>query len=415
MKNQLLHFLIASFVLVSFSSCIKDECKSFVEILHPKAVIVAEDEFRVDIEVLADRQLENPGKIFFSHNLILINELHEGIHVIDNSDPENPQFYSFIAIPGNVDMYLLGHYLYVDSYVDLLTIDVSDWNNPQLLSREKDVFYLHGWTDEGLIARYDFDSEWIEVDCHDNSWDDIGLFNPSTQWNELSGNNSGGNQGGGIAGSMARFGYSSGHLYAIDTRFLKVFGLGSPAQPVLLNEIINTAGIETIFPYKNYLFVGANQGMFIYDNSNPSNPTYLSAFLHANACDPVFVKDDRAYVTLRNGNLCQQAENQLDVIDISNIWNPSLIKSYPMTNPHGLSVVDHLLFLCDGRDGLKIFDISDDLAIDKNQLSRTNTGNAFDVIAVSSDHIIVTGEKGLWQFDTTDPQKPRLKSFLSIQ
>ncbi|TVQ51314.1 MAG: hypothetical protein EA362_00550 [Saprospirales bacterium] len=410
MKSQLYLLATTLLTLLLFSSCLKEECTTYMEVIHSIPVIVQEDDFRVELEVLTDRTLENPGKIFFSHNLILINELYEGIHVIDNSDPHNPQFFNFISIPGNVDMYLRGNYLYADSYVDLLTIDISNWNNPQLVSRENDVFTLHGWSDEGLIAKYDFESEWVEVDCNNQG---RGSFDFSFPVGESSSfGNQGQNQGQGIAGSMARFGYSSGHLYALDTRHLKVFGLNSPAQPVLLNEIPNNAGIETIFPYKDYLFVGANQGMFIYDNSNPSNPTYLSAFLHANACDPVFVKDDRAYVTLRDGTLCQGADNQLDVIDISNISNPSLIKSYPMTNPHGLSIVDDLLFLCDGRDGLKIFDISDDLSIDKNRLSRTNTGNAFDVIAISSDHIIVTGDKGLWQFDTSNPKKPSQISFL---
>lgn len=86
-----------------------------------------------------------------------------------------------------------------------------------------------------------------------------------------------------------------------------------------------------------------------------------------------------------------------------------------MTNPHGLSIADDLLFLCDGRAGLKIFDISDDLSIDKNRLSKTNTGNAYDVIAISANHIIVTCDKGLWQFDTSNPRQPELISFLSIQ
>lgn len=413
MKNQLSLILTGSLLLLLFNSCLKEECTSYMEVIHPIPVIVQEEDFRVDLKVIADRTLENPGKIFFSHNLILINELHEGIHVIDNSDPHNPQFFNFISIPGNVDMYLRDNYLYADSYVDLLTIDVSNWSNPQLVNRENDVFSLHGWTDDGLIIEYIFESEWVEVDCHDTGWDAfLGGFDSSFPSAESS---SSGNQGQGIAGSMARFGYSSGHLYALDTRHLKVFGLSSPAQPVLLNEILNTAGIETIFPYKDYLFVGANQGMFIYDNSNPSHPTYISAFLHANACDPVFVKEDRAYVTLRDGNLCQGADNQLDVIDISNIWNPKLIKSYPMTNPHGLSIADDLLFLCDGRAGLKIFDISDDLSIDKNRLSKTNAGNAYDVIAISANHIIVTGDKGLWQFDTSNPRQPELISFLSIK
>ena len=39
--------------------------------------------------------------------------------------------------------------------------------------------------------------------------------------------------------------------------------------------------------------------MFIYDNTNPQAPYFLSRFQHAEACDPVFVEGDYAYVTLR--------------------------------------------------------------------------------------------------------------------
>ena len=78
--------------------------------------------------------------------------------------------------------------------------------------------------------------------------------------------------------------------------------------------------------------------MQIFDNSNPSEPIHLSTFAHARVCDPVVVNDDYAFVTLRSGDRCSGFVNQLDVVDIKDLENPKLVKSYPMDNPHGLGV-----------------------------------------------------------------------------
>nr|MBS0038204.1 hypothetical protein [Saprospiraceae bacterium] len=418
MKSVLFFSFFIFLLSVTFTSCIKDDCTSMVEVTHAEPIIVTADEFRVDITSDADHPLEEAGKIYVYGNLLLINDLNKGIHVVDNTQPENPQFINFIGIRGNVDMAVRGNYLYADSYSDLLTIDVSDWMNPFLLHREEDVFRLHGWRDEGLVVGYTYETEYVEVDCN-NQW--RGGFLPfadqeSASW-DASGPSGFGNQNvQGQAGSMARFGIVSNHLYAIDDRSIHVFGLTNPGLPDNLNKVdVDWGGIETLFPYQQYLFIGGNTGMYIYDNSNPSAPVYLSQFSHANACDPVFASGNRAYVTLRNGNQCINAENQLDVLDISNISNPKLIKSYPMANPHGLSVIEANLFLCDGEAGLKIFDVTDDHQIDKNQLAHVKGGHTYDVIALGSDHIIVTGEKGIRQYDTSDKRAPRELSYLPIR
>ncbi|MBK8279937.1 MAG: hypothetical protein IPK94_07395 [Saprospiraceae bacterium] len=55
----------------------------------------------------------------------------------------------------------------------------------------------------------------------------------------------------------------------------------------------------------------------------------LSTFSHARACDPVYVEGDIAYITLRNGTRCENFTNELDVVDITNITSPRLIKNTP--------------------------------------------------------------------------------------
>ena len=80
------------------------------------------------------------GKIYFYQDYILVNEKYEGIHIIDNSDPSNPQSTNFICIPGNIDIAVKDDILYADSYTDLIAIDISDIGNIQIVKRFEDVF-----------------------------------------------------------------------------------------------------------------------------------------------------------------------------------------------------------------------------------------------------------------------------------
>src|SRR4030095_12998374 len=203
-------------------------------------------------------------------------------------------------------------------------------------------------------------------------------------------------------GSMARFTVTNDHLYTIDGMEIKVFDVHQPL-PILKNQVTLQWGIETLFPMAGNLFIGSNSGLLIYDISNPESPEYRSTFSHAKACDPVAVSGNTAYVTLRDGNECQGYVNQLDVINISNLFNPSLIKSFPMQNPHGLSVMGETLYLCEGKYGLKTFDVSKKQKIDENLLDKVNGFFAWDVIVLPpGDHVMVVGTDGLYQFDAKD-------------
>ena len=214
---------------------------------------------------------------------------------------------------------------------------------------------------------------------------------------------------------MARFTIANNHLYTIDGSEIKVFEVTQSA-PVLRNEVSLVAGIETLFPMAGSLFIGSNAGLIIYDISNPASPQYLSTFSHATACDPVVVEGNTAYVTLRDGNTCEGFVNQLDIVDVSNLSNPNLIKSYEMDNPHGLSVLNETLYLCEGASGLKIFDVNN-----PNSISQFNLGNvtkgffAYDVIVLPGEHVIVVGKDGLHQFDTSNKGDVRQLSVITIE
>jgi hypothetical protein len=163
--------------------------------------------------------------------------------------------------------------------------------------------------------------------------------------------------------------------------------------------------VETIFPYGNHLFLGSTNGVFIYDISFPSTPQYISEFTHVTSCDPVYVSDSIAFVTLRSNTsaACQGFTNQLDVLDIHQIDQPRLIESFDMQSPHGLGVVDSLIFICEGDHGLKTFTYRTEKQngviskVNIQQKSWIQEITAIDLIPLS-DRIIVVGREQLHQY-----------------
>ena len=83
------------------------------------------------------RAIENPGKIYYKAPYIYINERYKGVHIINNSDPQNPVCESFIVAPGCIDMSVKGTILYMDNAVDLIAFDLS---SKQVSKRIRDVF-----------------------------------------------------------------------------------------------------------------------------------------------------------------------------------------------------------------------------------------------------------------------------------
>lgn len=419
-------------LLFTFSSCLKDDCNREVTYTNYTPVYKTHDEIRnAVIASESPREMCETGKIYFYNDYIFINENQEGVHIIDNSTPESPVNIGFISIPGNQDISIKNGVLYANSYIDLLTIDISDLQNANLITRNEDVFRPL-WEDinNNRVLLYYEEEEITEVmDCdtygalnrdkNGGFWGcfncDVLLFDESSGGispNTTSAGSGDSGTGGGIAGSMARFSVIGDYLYVVDETTMHLFDLINPNQPVKGEEIDLGWGIETIFPYQDKLFIGSNSGMFIYDNSNPASPSYLSEFQHARACDPVFVKDNYAYVTLRDGTECEGFINQLDLVDITDITNPFLVESFPMSNPHGLSIKDNTLFVCEGAHGLKSFDITNPKTLDDNQLDHQKDGHAFDAIALpgTNNTLLVIGEDGFLQYNFDNPNDLQLIS-----
>lgn len=408
------------------TGCLKDKCDATISYVNMEPIYQTASQFRKkDVQAIPAQPLENPGKIYFYKNYVLINELREGIHVYDNANPENPVQVTFIPIAGNVDMAVKDDVLMADSYVDLIAINISDLNNPQLLSRTENVFKLYGQGPDGAYLVYYEPKEIKEFTTCDNAgtgqpWlrENNQLFIDVALFDAAPGNASSTDKAlnaAGIGGSMARFTLAGDRLYSVDHSQLYTFDITNPGNPVQTNSLAIGWDIETIFPYDQYLFVGSQSGMHIFSRSDADNPSWVSSYQHMTACDPVFVDGNTAYVTLRDGSTCDNFTNELDVIDISNIYAPYLVATYPMDNPHGLSLADDRLYICEGDGGVKVFDASDRNKIGDRLQAHAKGFNAYDIITLSGSHAMIIGSDGFYQYDISDPKKFRKLSVIPVQ
>ncbi len=411
--------LLCSLVIIAFSSCIKDECSKSNSYTFYRPLYKTKTELRENIKSNAPQQVENPGKLSILGKYIFLNETDKGVHVIDNANPAAPRRIAFIDIPGNMDMAIKGNTLYADMYTDLVTIDISNPANAQVKKIQEGVFphRAYGFGFVGVNSNDVFIAEWVRVDttiisaCNNpgiwlgSAGAVFANFSSSADGNRVSSSPIG------VGGSMARFTIMTDWLYTVGDRDLQVFNIQNAYNPAFQKKIDLEWGIETIYPFKDKLFIGSQTGMFIYNVTNPANPVAAGQFTHVRSCDPVVADDNHAYITLRSGNTCMGFTNELNIVKLNNFTNPTLVKKYELTNPHGLSKDNNLLFICDGDAGLRVFNAAD--VNDLKPLQIVDGISTYDVIAMNNVALVVAKD-GLYQYDYSTPSNLKLLSKLGI-
>ncbi|MBN2520844.1 MAG: hypothetical protein JXB17_10095 [Bacteroidales bacterium] len=197
----------------------------------------------------------------------------------------------------------------------------------------------------------------------------------------------------GQSGSMARFAIYKNHLFTVDRQSLRVFDISNQEKPVFKIKKLIGFDIETIFSKDDLLFIGAETAMYVYRVSNPENPIQLTCYSHIYSCDPVVVNDNYAFVTLSTSSTCGRWENQLHILDISEITDIKEITIYDMVNPKGLGLKNNVLYLCNGGY-LEVYDITN---LNNIILLQSIENSAFDVIPLEKS-LLALSETGFYQY-----------------
>lgn len=91
------------------------------------------------ISLAGARAVEDPGQIYLLGDLLLMNDVGKGIHIIDNADPRAPINRGFLKVLGSENMVLRDGIVYVNQFNSLLAIDLRDVENIQVISRDENA------------------------------------------------------------------------------------------------------------------------------------------------------------------------------------------------------------------------------------------------------------------------------------
>ncbi len=416
-----LFFVLFVGSFISFFSCSNDIVSSEVTFTQATAIYGDLDVLRATPLEGQVRDISDPGKVYLSENIILIGEENQGIHVFDNSDPENPRAVSFIQIPQNKEFYVDGNFIYAESAYDMLKIDISNIDNPRLEGRIEHAFGLGINNNEGRsLIGFEFEEVTEILTSEDALWNIISpndvvyfdyrrqLIPASAVPSSFAGNSSN------AIGTVNRIAKAKDHIYIISNQQLTTISDASDFS-LISNRDIGWA-METIYPLENNLFIGSQNNMQILDINHPAQPIEQGWFLHATACDPVLPVDEIAYVTLRSDpeTNCTGDISALLVVNTSNIQSPRQVQEIEMISPFGMTLIGDKLYVGEGANGLKVFDATQRDFL--TEISFDTNIQAYDIIAHPTNNslILVAGPDGYGQYEVdADTDSYSLVSWIS--
>ena len=341
----------------------------------------------------------------------MIGEEGEGIHIVENS--EQMESVGFMAIPGNREFIVDGNTLYAESYYDVIKIDVTDPRQARIEERAAFSIQEERKDDKGnTLIGFDYAQKSIEITEEEDFYNDIiddqlvylDFARNSIPVSALPSSFAG--TSGGQVGVGNKMAITGDHLYLISNDNMiaistEDFTTGHQRHKGVMSDM------ETIFAYENMLFLGGRSSMNIFSPDGKNTPILLHEFQHATSCDPVLPFFDVAYVTLRTADFseCPGNTNALVVLNIEDPSRTYEVKELPMFSPYGMSISDDKLYVAEGKNGLKLFDISDKFS--PELLNHFIEVEVYDVIQspFSSSFLYLAGPDGLGKYETGENQE----------
>jgi hypothetical protein len=406
--------LAAGSILLFFCGCFKDHVVKTTTYTITRPIYALKSDVFAAINGNRAQSFDSVGKIYVKGTTIFLSEVNKGIHIIDNSDPSHPVQTGFLNIPGNEDMAVKDNTLYADMYTDMLAIDISKPGNARITGMIPQLFpsegYLNGYPVDSNVVITGYITKDTTVPINSGGCSNC----PGPVFFATPAANSSAAAPNGTAGSMAKMALINDYLYVVsESHTMGVINVSQSSAPVLSSTMYAGFDLETIYPFGNKLFLGSQEGVYIYNVSDAAKPAQEGTFTHGRACDPVITDGKYAYITLHAGTYCGGASNELDVVNVQNLAEPSLLKTYPMTRPQGLCKDGDLLFVCDGlTGGVKCYNAHDPANI--QLLTEIGQTNAYDVIAANHLLLVVAAD-GLYQYDYSNTYHINSLSFLPVK
>ncbi len=349
-------------------------------LVSPTLLILIISSFAIGWRADADG-IYSPRSMTLAGNQLLVSDRYSGLHIYDVSNLSAPTRVLQIPLRGNVSSAVKDDVVYTNQYSQLQVIRVTG-DSYEVLAKLGDELppLPPPWEGSPGGSGYGCSA------CND--YDAVTSPTPTS---------SGGS-------SFATFAVVDNELYRVNESTLYAYDVTNAEKPAFQSKTPVDWNIETLFPAGDFLFIGGNRGMYIYDRTDPAHPHQLSKIEHTVACDPVVVEGSTAFVTLQSFGACGGFTNELMCVNIADPSKPVIIGEKPMASPYGLAVQNAQLFVSHGSNGYSLVDVS---RPDAPVVKATWTDATRDFIW-SGSTLFVLEENNVAIYDVTDPMAPVL-------
>ena len=138
---------------------------------HKNPILMSYEELRKSIDFKTSTHSSNLiGQVKQHGQMLFVQEINQGLHVLNVSDIHHPSYIGFISIPGNTDFLFFSDHLFADSFVDLVELDFNGENLTE----------VYRWPSIYPINTRQSALDWGDIDRQDSSEVVVGYSKDST-------------------------------------------------------------------------------------------------------------------------------------------------------------------------------------------------------------------------------------------
>lgn len=332
------------------------------------------------------------GKVVISDTLAFVLG-RNAVHVINISDPLSPEYSASFDYSWTSDIIISDNIAYISGYSGLIILDIYDIHSPQELGS------LSGKLD-GICLM-----DTLIYGVHSSSANNLRIINISDSSNPVLISN---NFDLPIY-SSADIGYYDIHVFVVNGKNVWSINVVDPVNPVISDKLFVENSTNGIFIHNNKAIIKhAGSGIKVIDISEPSSMEVIGFYDTPGYCEQVVAVNDIAFVADYYG---------IQIIDIAESNIPYFVSSFQTDGfARGMSTQSDFLYISDGNTGMDVVDISD---IYNPVLS----GTYFDGIG-SPDNVSILNDKlcfsrnypmsELLFADISEPDNPILQSQVEL-
>jgi len=279
-----------------------------------------------------------------------------------------------------------GNHAFITSMRSLKVIDISNIENPEMVTTEDEENIIRGFALEGNYA-YLATETLLKIFDISTPEDPqvVGIYDAPEHIRSCD-----------VQGSFA--------YISLWRNGLQVISLFDKTNPVLAGWYEDDIVILSIEVRGDYAYLGSQGRMYVMDVSDPQNLQIVRQVNGVNNAMDVSLHGDYAHVTSSNLEIL----NSTSIIDISNPENPEVLGSYFTPGQQNFSVAASYdySFTC-GWEGLFIADVSHPLnpfVIGYVDIGFEGGSHLHDIVLMGEYALAVSGQEGLIVYNTSELQ-----------